>query len=208
MQLFIHLLLPFLAPSLEGCGCYPCFVTCLKVHGLAAALLLTKEFPLESPYEDSAFLAFFLRNFLNISVINSVGSTLVTTDVASPFTRRRPVGGSCTTAAWRWVRCGAGLGSAAPLVLCRAVPSLAGARSSEPWSPGVRPGWGSAGALCWLHKAAPLPPLPWVSGRRSRALSLGPPLLSDVLGITKSLCSLKNRGVHGKEMANFFAVSK
>lgn len=56
---------------------------CLTAHGLAAALLLTKEFPLESLCEDSAFLAFFLRNFWNILFINSVGSTLVTTDVVS-----------------------------------------------------------------------------------------------------------------------------
>lgn len=31
-QLFFHVLLPFLACSLEGCGCYPCFVTCLKIR--------------------------------------------------------------------------------------------------------------------------------------------------------------------------------
>ena len=56
---------------------------CLTAHGLTAALLLTKEFPPESPCEDSAFLAFLLRNFWNILFINSLGSTLVTIDVAS-----------------------------------------------------------------------------------------------------------------------------
>lgn len=30
-ELFIHLLLPFLAPSLGGCGCYPCSV-CLTAQ--------------------------------------------------------------------------------------------------------------------------------------------------------------------------------
>ena len=48
-----------------------------------AALLLTREFPLESPCKDSAFLAFFLRNFWSIFFLNSVGGTLVTTDVTS-----------------------------------------------------------------------------------------------------------------------------
>lgn len=81
-ELFIHPLLPFLAPSLGGCGCYPCFVMCLTAHGLTAALLLTKEFPLESLCEDSAFLAFFLEKFLEY-FINSVASTLLTTHVAS-----------------------------------------------------------------------------------------------------------------------------
>lgn len=37
LQFFIHLLLPFLAPSLEGCGCYPCFVMCPWARSSAAA---------------------------------------------------------------------------------------------------------------------------------------------------------------------------
>lgn len=68
---------------------------CLTAHGLAAALLLAKEFPLESPCEDSAFLAFFLRNCWNILFINSVGSTLVTTDVVSTFVHKLFMGGFC-----------------------------------------------------------------------------------------------------------------
>ena len=55
---------------------------------LAAALLLTEAFPLESPCEDSAFLPPSLRNVLNTLVNSSVGSTLVTINAASSFARQ------------------------------------------------------------------------------------------------------------------------
>lgn len=103
---------------------------------LAAALLLTKAFPLESPCEDSAFLPSSLRNVLNTLVNNSVGSTLVTTDVASSSACQLSVGGFSSAAH-------------AGGVLCRAVPQESGAPScplAHPPAPSCASGLVSAGA--------------------------------------------------------------